>query len=133
MASLDRRSSALRCTTIGSADPLLLVGRFGTLVIERTGTDIDDALANLQQYKDNIYVIHQLIQNDVSSTKIRLFLRREMSVRYLIPAPVINYIEEHDLYREDSVPSTKEKEKSNGTESSGRVSLGIGSSSGSKS
>ena len=43
---------------------------------ERTGTDLDDALASLQQYKDNIYVIQQIIQNDVSSTKIRLFLRR---------------------------------------------------------
>jgi nicotinamide mononucleotide adenylyltransferase len=112
------------------------VGRFGTFVIERAGTDIDDALANLQQYRDNIYVIHQLIQNDVSSTKIRLFLRREMSVRYLIPAPVIQYIEEHDLYREDSVSSIIEKGKSNDTENSeipDQISPGTSSSSRSKS
>jgi len=66
-------------------------------VVERTGTDIDEALQNLQPWKDNIYVIAQLIQNDISSTKIRLFLRREMSVQYLIPAPVIEYIEANGL------------------------------------
>jgi nicotinamide mononucleotide adenylyltransferase len=70
--------------------------------VERSGTDIDEALAALQPWKDNIYVIQQLIQNDVSSTKIRLFLRREMSVRYLIPVPVIHYIEQHHLYEDDS-------------------------------
>jgi len=82
-----------------------ILGQYRTFIVERTGTDIDDALASLQQYKDNIYVIHQLIQNDVSSTKIRLFLRREMSVQYLIPAPVIEYIEEHGLYEDDGASS----------------------------
>ena len=33
-----------------------ILGRFGTFIVERTGTDIDDALANLQPYKENIYV-----------------------------------------------------------------------------
>ena len=47
-----------------------------SFIVERSGTDIDEALATLQPWKDNIYVIQQLIQNDVSSTKIRLFLRR---------------------------------------------------------
>lgn len=45
---------------------------YGAFIVERAGTDIDDALASLQQYRDNIYVIQQLISNDVSSTKIRL-------------------------------------------------------------
>jgi len=55
----------------------------------------------LQPWKKNIHVIQQLIQNDVSSTKIRLFLRRDMSVRYLIPDPVIGYIYENSLYMDD--------------------------------
>ena len=89
-----------------------ILGRYGAFIVERTGTDIDDALANLQPWKANIYVIQQLIQNDVSSTKIRLFLRREMSVQYLIPAPVIQYIEQHGLYEDDgTASSTHEKEK----------------------
>ena len=78
-----------------------ILGRYGSFIVERSGTDIDDALASLQQWKHNIHIIQQLIHNDVSSTKIRLFLRREMSVRYLIPAPVIEYIEEHNLYMDE--------------------------------
>jgi len=92
-----------------------ILKRYGTFIVERTGTDLDAALEGLQQYKDNIYVIHQLIQNDVSSTKIRLFLRRDMSVRYLIPAPVIEYIEAHGLYEDDGSPSTHAEEKAKET------------------
>jgi nicotinamide mononucleotide adenylyltransferase len=88
-----------------------ILGRFGTFIVERTGTDIDDALANLQPYKDKIYVIQQLIQNDISSTKIRLFLRKEMSVQYLIPAPVIEYIEENALYEPEGVAASDGKGK----------------------
>ncbi|MCJ1369612.1 hypothetical protein MMC20_000824 [Loxospora ochrophaea] len=91
-----------------------ILGRYGTFIVERAGTDIDDALASLKDWKENIYVIQQLIQNDVSSTKIRLFLKREMSVRYLIPAPVIQYIDQHGLYEDDGTSSSvheKEKDK----------------------
>lgn len=108
-----------------------ILGRFGTFIVERSGTDIDDALANLQTWKDKIYVIQQLIQNDVSSTKIRLFLRREMSVQYLIPAPVIEYIEQNGLYEEDGASSVG-KGKSKG-ESSGRASPAVGAPSSSNS
>lgn len=119
--------------------------------MERIGTDIEDAIANLQPYKENIYVIQQLIQNDVSSTKIRLFLRREMSIQYLsksfsiillhslylsgdvrrltsiqVPAPVIEYIEQNELYLDESVGDGKGK--TNG-QTSGRASPAIGSSS----
>ncbi|KAL4885624.1 hypothetical protein BJY04DRAFT_180092 [Aspergillus karnatakaensis] len=78
-----------------------ILGQYGTFIVERSGTDIDEALAALQPWKKNIHVIQQLIQNDVSSTKIRLFLRRDMSVRYLIPDPVIKYIYENGLYMDD--------------------------------
>lgn len=99
-----------------------ILGRYGTFIVERTGTDIDDALSNLQQWKDKIYVIQQLIQNDVSSTKIRLFLRREMSVQYLIPAPVIEYIEANGLYEEEGAAESKGKGKGE----SGRASPAVG-------
>ncbi|KAL4952817.1 hypothetical protein BDW69DRAFT_166782 [Aspergillus filifer] len=78
-----------------------ILGQYGTFIVERSGTDIDEALAALQPWKKKIHVIQQLIQNDVSSTKIRLFLRRDMSVRYLIPDPVIKYIYENNLYMDD--------------------------------
>lgn len=122
-----------------------ILGRFGTFIIERTGTDIDDALANLQPWKHNIYVIQQLVtyvlipnpsgflsltrfRNDISSTKIRMFLRREMSIQYLLPAPVVEYIEQNGLYEEDGTSSVEGKGKGTG-EGSGRDSPAVASSS----
>jgi len=91
-----------------------ILGRYGIFIVERSGTDIDDALAALEPWKENIYVIQQLIQNDVSSTKIRLFLKRDMSVQYLVPAPVIEYIHQHGLYEDDGAASSvHEREKEN--------------------
>lgn len=75
-----------------------------SFIVERNGTDIDEALASLQSWRGNIHTIEQGINNDVSSTKIRLFLKREMSVRYLIPDPVIEYIEKHNLYEVEGMP-----------------------------
>lgn len=83
------------------------------MIVERSGTDMDDALASLKQWEDNIHVIHQMIQNDVSSTKIRLFLKRDMSIRYLIPEPVIRYIDQNRLYIDEE---TKSKDKQPATE-----------------
>ncbi|KIW08643.1 nicotinate (nicotinamide) nucleotide adenylyltransferase [Verruconis gallopava] len=72
---------------------------FGAFVIERAGTDLDDVLSKLKpKWRDNIKVIHQQIRNDVSSTKIRTFLRKDMSIRFLVPDPVIKYIEKKQLY-----------------------------------
>lgn len=83
-----------------------ILKNFGAFIVERTGTDIDEALSTLQPWKDNIWVIQQLVQNDISSTKIRLFRRRDMSIRYLVPEHVVQYIEEHNLYDEDGAAST---------------------------
>ncbi|KAB2580968.1 Nicotinamide mononucleotide adenylyl transferase [Lasiodiplodia theobromae] len=86
-----------------------ILGHYGAFIVEREGTDIDDALASLQQWRDNIYVIHQLVKNDVSSTRIRLFLKRDMSIRYLVPEGVIKYIEANRLYSDEG-----EKKEDNG-------------------
>lgn len=58
-----------------------ILGSYGAFIIERSGTDIDEALASLRQYERNIWVISQVIQNDISSTKVRLFLKKDLSVR----------------------------------------------------
>jgi nicotinamide mononucleotide adenylyltransferase len=100
-----------------SEDLSRILGHYGAFILERSGTDIgmyccervgmhqltriDDALVQLSQYKESIRVIPQLIQNDVSSTKIRLFRKRGKSIRYYIPDKVVDYIYEHGLYSDD--------------------------------
>lgn len=92
-----------------------ILGHYGCFIIERMGTNIDASLENLKQWISNIWFINQPIMNDVksnppismdlstndlqvSSTKIRLFLKKDLSIRYLIPTEVINYINEHGLF-----------------------------------
>lgn len=80
-----------------------ILGDYGVFVLERSGTALDSALANLRQWEKNIHVIRQVgyspirpshavftianilqvVSNDVSSTKVRLLLKRDMSVDYL--------------------------------------------------
>lgn len=48
-----------------------ILGRYGTFIIERSGTDVAQATDALSAWRSNIYIIRQLIQNDVSSTKVR--------------------------------------------------------------
>ncbi|CAZ85015.1 unnamed protein product [Tuber melanosporum] len=80
----------------------------GLFIIERSGSDVSDALAPLKEWSDamgknwmeNIHVVRQLIANDISSTRIRQFLRQGMSVQYLLPNVVIEYIRERGLYRD---------------------------------
>nr|VWO97443.1 Filamentous fungal-specific transmembrane protein [Ganoderma boninense] len=80
-----------------------ILGRYGALIVERAGTgaDTDAAVDALARWRHNIHLVHQLVQNDVSSTKVRLFLRRGLSVRYLLPEPVVEYIEERGLYLDE--------------------------------
>ena len=86
-----------------------ILSGYGIFVVERSGSAVHDALAPLKEWSTdrgqdwvgNIHVIRQLIVNDISSTGIRQFLRQGMSVHYLLPACVIEYIREHGLYREE--------------------------------
>ena len=55
----------------------------GAFIVERSGTDVDEALSTLRHYESNIWVISQVIQNDISSTKVRLFLKKDLSVRWV--------------------------------------------------
>lgn len=67
---------------------------------------MDQATDSLAKWRDNIHLISQLIQNDVSSTKVRLFLRRGLSVRYLLPMGVVDYIEVNGLYLDEGATTS---------------------------
>ena len=73
---------------------------YGAFVIERSGTDTGLAISQLKQPTDKIHIIAQEVRNDVSSTKIRDFVSRGLSIRYLVPQAVIDYIDRFGLYQE---------------------------------
>eukprot|EP00158_Paraphelidium_tribonemae_P002215 Partr_v1_DN25201_c1_g1_i3_m17000 putative (Nicotinamide) nucleotide adenylyltransferase len=80
-----------------------ILGKFGCLVLERTGADTHSFLLEndlLYQYRRNIQVVKQLIHNDISSSKVRLFVKRGFSIKYLLPNAVIDYIMQSGLYQE---------------------------------
>jgi len=93
-----------------------ILGRYGTFIVERQGSGMDQATDSLARWRDNIHLISQLIQNDVSSTKVSLFLRRGLSVRYLLPMSVVDYIEQNGLYLEDGVGAAGGPDKGKGKE-----------------
>ena len=63
--------------------------------------DVDRVIDTLARWCHDIRFTHQLVQNNVSSTKVRLFLRCRLSMRYLLPVPTMDYIEQHGLYMDD--------------------------------
>ncbi|SCV05198.1 LANO_0H02212g1_1 [Lachancea nothofagi CBS 11611] len=84
-----------------------ILGNYGCLTVERTGSDVRSFLLShdiMYEHRRNVLVIKQLIYNDISSTKVRLFIRRGMSVQYLLPNSVIRYIQEHGLYVNQTEP-----------------------------
>ncbi|CAI4046848.1 hypothetical protein SKDZ_12G3570 [Saccharomyces kudriavzevii ZP591] len=89
------------------ADLHHILGNYGCLIVERTGSDVRSFLLShdiMYEHRRNILIIKQLIYNDISSTKVRLFIRRAMSVQYLLPNSVIRYIQEHGLYVDQTEP-----------------------------
>eukprot|EP00058_Branchiostoma_floridae_P024503 XP_002609993.1 hypothetical protein BRAFLDRAFT_247568 [Branchiostoma floridae] len=88
-----------------------LVSDFGLVVISRAGSNPEKFIYEsdvLSKYKNNIHLVTEWIQNEISATKIRQelrSLRRKESVRYLVPDPVINYINEHQLYQPETETS----------------------------
>jgi nicotinamide mononucleotide adenylyltransferase len=84
---------------------------FGTVVVERSGIDMEEALSRLKRWEDNIIVVPQLIANDVSSTKIRLLLKRDMSVKWMIPHSVDKYIKENGLYTDEADQKEKQRQE----------------------
>lgn len=77
------------------------MGQHGLVVITREGSNplrFVYESDQLTRHLRNILVVPEWISNDVSSTKVRRALRRQESVRYLIPDAALDYIMAQGLY-----------------------------------
>ncbi|XP_040911114.1 uncharacterized protein LOC121193061 [Toxotes jaculatrix] len=82
-----------------------LVGHFGLVCVSRGGLQPERAVHEsdtLSRHRQNIFLVREWVRNETSATEVRRALRRGLSVKYLIPDSVIEYIHQHNLYTEDS-------------------------------
>ncbi|KAA8587672.1 hypothetical protein FQN60_016534, partial [Etheostoma spectabile] len=82
-----------------------VVGRFGLVCVSRGGLQPERAVHEsdtLSRRRHNIFLVREWVKNETSATEVRRALRRNLSVKYLIPDSVIEYIHQHNLYTDDS-------------------------------
>ncbi|XP_070830629.1 nicotinamide/nicotinic acid mononucleotide adenylyltransferase 3 [Chaetodon trifascialis] len=82
-----------------------VAGRFGLVCVSRGGLQPERAVHEsdtLSRHQQNIFLVREWVRNETSATEVRRALRRGLSVKYLIPDSVIEYIHQHNLYTEDS-------------------------------
>ncbi|NWR86421.1 NMNA3 adenylyltransferase, partial [Furnarius figulus] len=87
-----------------------IVEKFGLVCISRAGSDPSQYIKEselLSQFQHNIFLVREWIQNEISATQIRSALCRGLSVKYLLPDPVISYIAQHNIYTEQSERSSQ--------------------------
>ncbi|KAK2895439.1 hypothetical protein Q8A73_014927 [Channa argus] len=56
----------------------------------------------LSHHRQNIFHVHEWVRNETSATGARHALRQGVSMKYLIPNSVVEYIHQHNLCTEDS-------------------------------
>jgi nicotinamide mononucleotide adenylyltransferase len=78
-----------------------IVANFGLVCIQREGSDGEKIVFDhdvLYRHRSNIDFVRQLVPHDLSSTRVRQFLARGMSVKYMVLDNVIEYIHANGLY-----------------------------------
>jgi len=79
-----------------------IVGTYGVACIDRLGSSTQTTISNndiLFQHQKNIHVIPQYVPNDISSTRIRQFISRGLSIKYLVPDAFFTYIADKGLWK----------------------------------
>lgn len=82
-----------------------LVGQFGLVCVSRGRLQPERAVHEsdtLSSHRQNIFLVREWVRNETSATEVRRALRRGLSVKYLIPDSVLEYIHQHNLYTKDS-------------------------------
>lgn len=82
-----------------------VAGRFGLVCVSRGGLQPERAVHEsdtLSRHRQNIFQVREWVRNETSATEVRRALRRGLSVKYLLPDPVLEYIQRHRLYTEAS-------------------------------
>eukprot|EP01027_Heterolobosea_sp_BB2_P018327 GEZU01025838.1.p1 GENE.GEZU01025838.1~~GEZU01025838.1.p1 ORF type:complete len:154 (+),score=26.69 GEZU01025838.1:244-705(+) len=96
-------------------DMRIILSQFGIVALERGSKDLRTIIHEhdiLADHRRNIFIAKEWVTNDVSSTKLRLQLRRGLSIKYLTPDPVVKYIQQEQLYRrEDTNPVNSSNSK----------------------
>lgn len=84
-------------------DVKTILTTYGVVVIERSTAASSDVIFSndlLHSARAHIVSVNQHIVNDISSTKVRLCIKRGLSIKYLTPDSVIEYIRENKLYEQ---------------------------------
>ena len=84
------------------ADIEKIVRDYGLVVLSRGGKSQELVYKSdlLYRYRENILTCISDMGTDISSTKVRLAVRRGKSVRYIVADEVIEYIRQNNLYKE---------------------------------
>ena len=79
-----------------------IIEEFGLVVIERNPSHSIQSFIKespiLSSLEDKIHIVKQPIYSEMSSTKLRALIKSGLSIRYLTPDSVVNYIKENKLY-----------------------------------
>ncbi|XP_008796379.1 nicotinamide/nicotinic acid mononucleotide adenylyltransferase [Phoenix dactylifera] len=74
---------------------------FGVVCIRREGRDIEKIISSneiLNENMSNIISVDEIVPNQISATRVRECIRRGLSIKYLTPDEVIDYIKDQKLY-----------------------------------
>ncbi|KAJ0059339.1 hypothetical protein NL108_015909 [Boleophthalmus pectinirostris] len=80
-------------------------GHYGLVCVSRGGLHSERTVHEsdiLSRHRHNIFLVTEWVRNESSATEVRRALRRNASVKYLIPDSVLQYIHQHNLYTQDS-------------------------------
>jgi nicotinic acid mononucleotide adenylyltransferase len=61
--------------------------------------NIRQKLIHKNDFQDNIHIVTERVPNMISSTCIRLAVRRGHSIRFLVAGKVVDYIAQNHLYK----------------------------------